>query len=99
MQCKNSKYKTSQGTSYMQLKKNSTEIQATCSVKIAEALYNALVTCMKEMTENGYHKVQDAWNVKASARGFHKVQVACNVKKARSRNCKMKVACILKKSM
>ena len=36
MQCRNSKNKISQGTSYIQLKRNSTEEQAMCIVKVAE---------------------------------------------------------------
>ena len=73
MQYKNSRYKISLGTSHMQRQKNSGEVKATCNVKIAEeALYKVLVTCIKETTGKEFHKVQAAWNVKASERGFHK---------------------------
>ena len=36
MQLNKSKYKISQGTNYMQWKRNSAEIKAECNVKIAE---------------------------------------------------------------
>ena len=35
----------------------------------------ALVTCINETAEKGFHNVRAAWNVNASERGFHKVQV------------------------
>ena len=74
MQCKNSQYKIVQGISYMQWKKNSAQVQATCNVNLAkEGIYKVLVTCIKEVTGKGFQKVQDAWNVKESEREFHKV--------------------------
>ena len=56
MQCKKSKNKISQGISYMQLNKNSSEEQHTCNVKIAkEGFYMALVTWIKETVGKGFH--------------------------------------------
>ena len=62
----------SQGTSYMQLEKNSAKEQNICNVKIAkEGFYMALVTGIKETPGKGFHNVRAAWNVSASERGFH----------------------------
>ena len=42
-----------------------------------------LVACIKVTTGKEFHKLQAAWNVKASKRGFHKLQATCNVKEAK----------------
>ena len=84
----------------MQWKKNSGEVQATYNVKIAvEGLCKVLVTCIKETTGKGFHKVQAAWTVKASERGFHKCKSQAMQKIARAGNRKMKTTCILRKAI
>ena len=59
MKCNNSKNKISQGSSYMQLKKNSAEERDMCNVKISvEGFYMLLVTCIKETAEEGFHNAR-----------------------------------------